>query len=308
MRQEALKQIHRLAKKDSRVVFIGSDLGSGTLEEMKVEFPDKFFMEGISEQHIIGFSAGLAIEGFIPYLNTIGTFFTRRAYEQIAMDIALHNLPVRILASGGGMVYAPLGPTHTSIEDFSLMLSIPNLKVFAPADSIEMVDILNKSLTDPYPMYIRIGKGGEKVITELQSRNPYAPKVFGDLNSLVTICTTGVVLQHALDAQQILSLSGIPATVVHFPFLNDVNISQFILNFTKAKIIIVTEEHIPRGGLFTQVLTEFYRHQLSTKNLIHSSLPANFSHNYGSQIDHFIMNSLTGSAIAESVINIMPTR
>ena len=308
MRQAALKHVHELAKKDSRVVFVGSDLGAGTLEGMKIEFPQRFFMEGISEQHMVGFSAGLAKEGFIPYLNTIGTFFIRRAYEQIAIDVALHNLPVRILASGGGMVYAPLGPTHTSIEDFSLMLSIPNIKVFAPADAIEMLDILDISLTDQAPMYIRIGKGGEKIVTESQSRNPYTPKLFGDLNSLVTICTTGVVLQHALDAQEILRLNEIPTSIVHFPFLSKLDISKFMVNFANSKIIIVAEEHIPRGGLFAQLLTEFHRNNLPTKNITHFSLPEKFSHNYGSQIDHFMLNSLTGQTMADYVKNTLPTR
>jgi transketolase len=308
MRQAALKQVHELAKKDGRVVFVGSDLGAGILEEMKFEFPQRFFMEGISEQHMVGFSAGLAKEGFVPYLNTIGTFFIRRAYEQIAIDVALHNLPVRILASGGGMVYAPLGPTHTAIEDFSLMLSIPNIKVFAPADAIEMLDVLNVSLSDPAPMYIRIAKGGEKIVTNLQSRDPYMPKVFGELNSLVTICTTGVVLQHALEAQEILKSINIQASVIHFPFLNNLNISKFMVNFKNAKIIIVAEEHIPRGGLFTQLLIEFYRKKLSTKNVTHFSLPENFSHNYGSQLDHFSSNSLTGTEIADYVINVLPAR
>ena len=119
MRQEALKTVHNLAKNDPRVLFIGSDLGAGTLEAMRKELPQQFFMEGISEQHIIGFAAGLAQEGFIPFFNTIGTFITRRAYEQVCIDIALHDLPVRLLSGGGGMVYAPLGPTHTAIEDFS---------------------------------------------------------------------------------------------------------------------------------------------------------------------------------------------
>jgi transketolase len=308
MRQAALKQIHELAKKDSRVVFVGSDLGAGTLEDMKVEFPQRFFMEGISEQHMVGFSAGLAKEGFIPYLNTIGTFFIRRAYEQIAIDVALHNLPVRLLASGGGMVYAPLGPTHTAVEDFSLMLNIPNMKVFAPADSVEMLDILNISLSESSPMYIRIGKGGEKIVTDLQSRDPYMPKVFGELNSLVTICTTGVVLQHALEAQEMLKSINIPASVIHFPFLNDLNISKFIVNFKNAEIIIVAEEHIPRGGLFTQLLTEFYKNKISSKNIAHFSLPENFSHNYGSQLEHFSSNSLTGIDMADYVKNVLSTR
>ena len=65
-------------------------------------------MEGVSEQHIVGFAAGLAQEGFIPYVNTIGTFLTRRSFEQVSIDVGLHRLPVRLLASGGGMVYAPL--------------------------------------------------------------------------------------------------------------------------------------------------------------------------------------------------------
>ena len=308
MRQAALKQIHELAKNDSRVVFVGSDLGAGTLEDMKVEFSQRFFMEGISEQHMVGFSAGLAKEGFIPYLNTIGTFFIRRAYEQITIDVALHNLPIRILASGGGMVYAPLGPTHTAVEDFSLMLNIPNMKVFAPADSVEMLDILNESLSESSPMYIRIAKGGEKIVTDLQSRDPYMPKVFGKLNSLVTICTTGVVLQHALDAQEILKSINIPASVIHFPFLNDLNISKFMVNFKNARMIIVAEEHIPRGGLFTQLLTEFYRNKISSKNIAHFSLPENFSHSYGSQLDHFSSNSLTGIDMADYVKNVLPAR
>lgn len=129
MRQKALSTVYKLAKSNPRVLFIGSDLGAGTLSSMREDIPEQFFMEGVSEQHIVGFAAGLAQEGFIPYVNTIGTFLTRRSFEQVSIDVGLHRLPVRLLASGGGMVYAPLGPTHTAIEDFSLMLSIPNMKV-----------------------------------------------------------------------------------------------------------------------------------------------------------------------------------
>jgi transketolase len=135
MRQTALQTVFELAKQDSRVVFVGSDLGAGTLKEMREELPNQFFMEGISEQYLVGFVAGLDKEGFIPFVNTIANFFTRRAFEQIAMDIALHDLPVRLLASGGGMVYAPLGPTHTAVDDFALMTSIPKLRVFSPGDA-----------------------------------------------------------------------------------------------------------------------------------------------------------------------------
>ena len=91
MRKTALEWVEKLANQDPRIVFIGSDLGAGTLENMKRNQPDRFFMEGVSEQHIIGM-AGLAMEGFIPYVNTIATFLTRRCYEQICLDLCLHDL------------------------------------------------------------------------------------------------------------------------------------------------------------------------------------------------------------------------
>ena len=75
MRKTALDCIFELAKLNKKVLFIGSDLSPGVLRAMKEEMPERFFMEGISEQHIIGMAAGLAMEGFIPYINTIATFF-----------------------------------------------------------------------------------------------------------------------------------------------------------------------------------------------------------------------------------------
>ena len=104
MRRTCLDMVYELAKRDSRVVFIGSDLGPGVLEQMKTEMPDRFFMEGIQEQHVIGMAAGMAMEGYIPYVNTIATFLTRRCFEQLAVDLCLHNLPVRLIANGGGLV------------------------------------------------------------------------------------------------------------------------------------------------------------------------------------------------------------
>ena len=101
MRKTCLNMVYELAKKDKRVVFIGSDLGPGVLDEMKHSMPHRFYMEGVSEQNIIGLAAGLAMEGFIPYVNTIATFITRRCYEQVAVDLCLHDLPVRLIGNGG---------------------------------------------------------------------------------------------------------------------------------------------------------------------------------------------------------------
>ena len=305
MRQTALNTVHELAQGDPRVVFIGSDLGSGTLEKMKVEIPSRFFMEGISEQYLIGMAAGLAKEGFIPYLNTISTFFTRRAFEQIAIDLALHKLPVRILASGGGMVYAPLGPTHTSIEDFALMQAIPGLKVFSPADSNEMKNLVVETLEDPEPIYSRFGKGGETVVTEKYSSSIYMPKIFGQKGAEVLICTTGVVLQNALSAQDILNREGIPVEVWHFPYLGGTSHSIVMNRYQEFRHILVVEEHIPVGGLFTNLLHLFNQEKLDARLLNQISLPFHFSHKYGNQAEHLTVNALDALGISSRLIEII---
>lgn len=301
MRQKALTTVYKLAKQDPRVLFIGSDLGAGTLQAMREDIPGQFFMEGISEQHIVGFAAGLAQEGFIPYVNTIGTFLTRRSFEQVSIDVGLHRLPVRLLSSGGGMVYAPLGPTHTAVEDFSLMLSVTNMKVFAPADAFEMENLLTALVDDGDPHYVRFGKGGETIVTQDFSTFELTPKVFGERSSQVVIFTTGVLLQHCLEARTNLMSQEISTTVLHFPYLNDLSIEQLVSEIGSAQLLICVEEHVPRGGLFTQILHEFAAARISTKNLYHLSLPSAFSHNYGSQVDHLDLNGLTAPKIASHV-------
>lgn len=299
MRQKALATVYELAKKNSKVVFIGSDLGAGTLQAMREDIPNQFFMEGISEQHIVGFAAGLAQEGFIPYINTIGTFLTRRSFEQVSIDVGLHRLPVRLLSSGGGMVYAPLGPTHTAIEDFALMLSIPNMKVFSPADAYEMENLLLAFIDDEDPHYVRFGKGGEEIVTGDFPTFDLKPKVFGDASSDVVLLTTGILLQHCLEARAQLLSQGVTSTVIHFPYLNDLSVEQIASTFTAARVIICAEEHVPRGGLYTQILHEFASARIPSNNLYHRSLPSSFSHRYGSQIDHLDLHGLTGSKIAD---------
>ena len=132
---------------------------------MKQEMPERWYMEGITEANVIGMAAGLAMEGYIPYVNTIATFITRRCYEQVAVDLCLHNLPVRLIANGGGLVYAPLGPTHLAIEDIAIMRALPNMTVIAVCDAEEMVRLMDCTLDWPEPIYIRLAKGGDPVVS-----------------------------------------------------------------------------------------------------------------------------------------------
>src|SRR5580658_10634781 len=159
MRQTCLNMVYDLAKRDKRVLFIGSDLSPGLLGDMKKEMPERWYMEGITEANVIGMAAGFAMEGYIPYVNTIATFITRRCYEQVAVDLCLHDLPVRLIGNGGGLVYAPLGPTHLAIEDIAIMRALPNMTIVSVCDAEEMKRFMDQTLDWSGPIYIRLAKG-----------------------------------------------------------------------------------------------------------------------------------------------------
>jgi transketolase len=153
----------RLAEEDERIIFIGSDLGYGTMARFKAKMPDRFFMEGVSEANVVGMAAGLALEGKIVYVNTIATFITRRCFEQIVLDLCLHNVNVRLIGNGGGLVYAPLGPTHEAIEDIAILRAVPRTTIVAPADADEMRRLMPLTVDHTGPIYIRLGKGNDPI-------------------------------------------------------------------------------------------------------------------------------------------------
>src|SRR5215467_6291807 len=207
MRKVCLESVYELAKEDSRVVFIGSDLSPGLLSEMRREMADRWFMEGVAEQNVVGMAAGMAIEGLIPYASTIATFFTRRSFEQIAVDCCLHNVPVRLISNGGGLVYAPLGPTHLAIEDIAIMRALPNMAVVACCDAEEMKRFMDASLHWKGPIYIRLAKGGDPIVSrpELGFEIGKAIVMRESLErSPVVLMTTGVMTTNALKAADLL--------------------------------------------------------------------------------------------------------
>jgi transketolase len=253
VRKACLLAIYDLARRDDRVVFIGSDITKQNLEKFSEEFPDRFFMEGIYEAHIVGMAAGLAFNGKIPYINTIATFLTRRCYEQILVDLGLHNLPVRLLGSGGGTVYAPLGPTHLANEDFAILRAIPNMTIVAPCDADEMNRLMPQTLPWPGPIYVRIAKGGDKVVSS--DKHPFEigkaiPLREGEDALLIS---TGITTQIALDAAAQLSSAGVEATVLHAHTLKPLDTGQILARARKARVIITIEEHTLMGGLGSAV-------------------------------------------------------
>jgi len=302
MRKTSLEWIYKLAKVDERVLFIGSDLGAGVLEDMRQDMPDRWFMEGISEQHIIGMAAGLALEGFIPYVNTIATFLTRRCFEQIVIDLSLHRLPVRLIGNGGGVVYAPLGPTHQAIEDIAIMRVIPNMTVVAPCDADEMSRLMNRTLDWPGPIYIRLGKGGDDVVSEDKHGFEIGKSINLRSSGEVLFVTTGIMTQRAIAAADLLTQDNISTGVLHVHTLKPFDDTKLLESIEGVRLVVVAEEHVLSGGLGSIVIEVLSDSNLSaTPKLRRVGIPNEFSDKYGSQESLLASWGLDASSLVQVV-------
>ncbi len=254
MRRACLQGVYELAKKDPRVVFIGSDITKRDLEKLSAEYAERFFMEGVYEGHLVGMAAGLALSGKIPYINTIATFLTRRCYEQILLDLGLHRLPVRLLVSGGGVVYAPLGSTHLANEDMAILRAIPNMTIVAPCDADEMRRLMPATLRWDGPIYIRIAKGGDTVVSSDAVPFEIGKAILMRPGGDALFVTTGITTQIALDAAQTLRKEcGIDAAVLHAHTVKPLDIPRILDLAGKVKAVVTVEEHTLMGGLGSAV-------------------------------------------------------
>jgi transketolase len=152
------------ARVDERIFVITPDLGFSVLEKFAEEFPDRFLNVGIAEQNAVGVAAGMALSGKIVYVYSIIPFITMRCFEQVRVDVAYMRTNVRLVGVGAGFSYGPAGATHHAIEDIAIMRALPNMTVCCPGDPVETRELVNRSFSHEGPMYIRLGKNGEKKI------------------------------------------------------------------------------------------------------------------------------------------------
>lgn len=283
MRKTCLTMVAELARRDPRVVFIGSDLTRGLLEAFYEEFPGRFIMEGVSEASIVGMMAGLASCGKIPYLNTIATFITRRCFEQIALDACLHRYPIRLIGSGGGLVYASLGPTHQAIDDIALMRTLPNMTIVAPADANEMRAFMPLTLEWPGPIYIRLAKGNDPIVTPADLPFQIGCGSLRREGKDVLFITTGIMLSHALDAAETLEPHGIAAGVYHLPTVQPLDVEGIQRAISGVRMAIAAEEHFKVGGLGSAVAEVIAEMEQDRPRFRRIGFPHAYPEHYGSQ-------------------------
>lgn len=277
MRTAFIQQLTAEARKNDRIFLVVGDLGYSVVEPFAKEFPDRFLNAGVAEQNMTGVAAGLASEGWVVFTYSIANFPTLRCLEQIRNDVAYHNLPVTVVAVGGGMAYGNLGYSHHAVQDLAVMRTLPNFTVFAPADPAETRLCVTSLATNPRPSYLRIGKAGEPELHQPTTVESGLIQVRTGATKIALV-STGGMLKTAIDAWDILRNEGLEVAVYSLPRLKPISQSDLapLTGFTR---VFSLEEHIPEGGLGA-ILREFLPRSVE---IVPSAIPEDLCNQVGSQ-------------------------
>ena len=251
-----------MAEQDPRIVAITAAMPEGTgLVEFKKRFPNRFFDVGIAEQHAVTMAAGLAANGFRPYVAIYSTFL-QRAYDQILHDVCLQKLPVVLAVDRAGIVGED-GETHHGVFDISYMRHIPNITVMAPKNIDELKEMLDYSLTMEGPVAIRYPKGN----TGIDNIFPVKPLLGLKWETMVNgsdccIFSFGRMLKVALEVADILKRDGISARVVNARIIKPLD-EQLLMDISNRINKWITLEDTALQGGFGSSINEFVAaHQL----------------------------------------------
>ncbi|MEK9661600.1 MAG: transketolase C-terminal domain-containing protein, partial [Alphaproteobacteria bacterium] len=233
--------------------------------------------------------------------NTIAPSTTRRCDAHVALALCPHDLPVRLLGTGGGLVYAPLGPTHLAIEDMAIMRALPNMAVVAPGDAEEMRRFMRTTPDWPHPIYIRLGKGGDPVASReadgFAIGKAYMLREPGD----VLIVSTGVMTARALDAAALLAERGVGCGVLAMPTVKPLDEAAVLAGAAAARLLVTLEEHTRVGGLGSAVVDCLIDSGAELPPILRLALPDAFPEAYGSQDSLLERYRLQPPQIAERI-------
>lgn len=245
-----------LGEKYPELIVLDADLAGATMTKgFSKAYPDRFLDTGIAEANMIGVAAGLATCGKKPFANSFAMFTAGRAYEQVRNSVAYPGLNVKCVGSHGGLSVGEDGATHQCVEDLALMSAIPGMVVVNPCDGPEMREAVLALIDYKGPAYLRLGRMAVEYVTDSVPGYKFELGKAAMLRDGrdVTIAATGLMVQRALAAAELLSGAGIEARVLDFHTIKPLD-GQALLDAAKdTGCIVTTEEHSIMGGLGSAV-------------------------------------------------------
>jgi transketolase len=287
MRNRFADTFYEMGKADPRLCVVVADISpAGSIAKFRNEFPHRFINTGVSEQIMIGMTAGMAQRGLKPFAYTIATFTLYRPFEMVRDDLCYQNLPVTIVGIGGGVTYSTLGATHHAQEDVAIASTIPNLSVIAPCDPNE-VEAATRwcAVQEQGPVYLRLGKAGEPDF----SKAVLDAWIFGKLRRLregrdVCILSYGPIMKRAFALAERFEATGKSAAIVSVHTLKPLDREGLIEVLEAYAHVVVIEECAPNGSLAMRV-KELAWDTRATCRIDTFTLKDAFIHCYGNHDD-----------------------
>ena len=291
-----------LATKDKEIVAVTSDAsGSATLTDFGKALPEQFVEVGIAEQNAVGVSAGLASTGKKVFIFGPACFYVARSLEQVKVDMAYSQMPVKICGVSGGVAYSQLGATHHSLHDIAVLRTFPGMEVYLPCDVRQTRKLVEKLVNHPKPAYIRVGRNA---VPDVYDDDNFDFEL-GKANMLMdgkdlTIIGTGETVYHCLEAAKTLKEQGINARVLDMHSLKPFDRKAVVKAAKETGRIVTVEEHSIYGGLggmVAEICAEEYPVQVKRlgipdENVIHAS-PLEVFHHYGFDAEGIVKNVLS---------------
>lgn len=289
--------IVKLAAKNDQVVVLDADLAAATMtKDFKATYPDRFYDCGIAEANMVDMAAGMSTMGLIPFCSTFAVF-AGRSYDQIRNGVCYPKLNVKLGFSHAGITLGEDGGSHQAVEDIAIMRALPNMTVFVPSDANECYQCVEAAAQINGPVYIRTARLPSPVYEE----RPFEVgkgKVIKDGKDCV-IFTCGIMLEHCLEAVELLAQQGVDAALVSFHTLKPFDDALAREYAAKCGKVFTVEEHSVIGGLGDAVASalcgmgSFTFQKIGIDDVFgQSGKPADLLKAYG----------LTGAQIAERVL------
>ena len=295
MRKTFANLMEQFLNDNKMSIFITGDLGYNALEGVQKVGQKRFINAGVAEQNMVGVAAGFAYSGFEVFTYSIAPFAVYRCFEQIKIDVCIHNLPVYIVGNGGGYGYGIMGATHHAIEDIACLSSLPNMVCWIPAFNEDIEFCLTAITDNKNPAYLRLGLGGNypnkikiSLINKLISSN--RPKI--------TIIAIGPIVHNVIKASE--SFEGIEVfTILRIPIINITE--ELRCSILNSKKVIIVEEHVERGGCAEHLLSVFTREKINNIEICSIHAKGYPSKLYGNQAFHQQESGLDVNSIQEKI-------
>ena len=266
---------------DPEFVFLTGDLGFMALEPLCEAMGQRFINAGVAEQNMVGVAAGLAKSGMRPWAYSIAPFLYARPFEQIRNDVCLHNLPVVLVGNGGGYGYGVMGSTHHALEDYGVLLTLPNMRAYIPAFDSDVRCMIQKLMTVQHPAYLRLGYSEQP---SWLTPGPYAAWRRILPGDGPTVAFAGPLAGAALDAIRASGLNADCWLVSELPF--EQVPPEFLASVRNSGYLLVVEEHVSGGGFGQMLACELLTAGVGPIRFVHRTASGYLSGRYGSQKFH----------------------